>query len=461
MTHAPTRRRTRTRAGALLLAAALGLAACGGGSDGGSSSDEVGTDDTSSDAGSSSTSPPASIDTTGLPRLDQFTIDLQEVVTADQPVALVGRSGYTQLYVAERTGRVREITVTEKKDKNGNVTSRTYKLEKTAVLDLSDEITDEGQEQGLLGIVFSPDGRKLYVDYTNEDGDTRVVEYSMSDRRADAKSAQTLLEIDQPHDNHNGGSLVYGPDGFLYVGMGDGGSQGDPDGNGQDTDTLLAKILRIDPDAAKDDRPYGIPPGNPFIDGGGLPEIWLYGVRNPWRFSFDSATGDLWIGDVGGGLQEEIDWLPKTSLDPNPGRGANLGWDRVEGTVVADGDAPAGAVGPLFTYTHDEGDCSVTGGYVYRGAAVANMGGVYLFGDFCGGVIRGLVHKDGVLVEEGPLDESVPNLSSFGVDTNDELYVMSLDGPIFRIVAGPPPPPVTTTTVAPPPESETTVAPAG
>ncbi len=457
MTHSPARHRTRTRAGALLLAAALGLAACGGSSDGGSSSGEVGTDATSS--GATSTSPPVSIDTTGLPRLDQFTIDLQEVVTADQPVALVGRSGYTQLYVAERTGNVREVTVTEKKDKSGNVTSRTYKLEKTPVLDLTDEITDEGQEQGLLGIAFSPDGRKLYVNYTNGDGDTRVVEYSMSDRRADAKSAQTLLEIDQPHDNHNGGSLVFGPDGFLYVGMGDGGSQGDPDGNGQDTDTLLAKILRIDPDAAKDDRPYGIPPGNPFIDGGGLPEIWLYGVRNPWRFSFDSVTGDLWIGDVGGSLQEEIDWLPKTSLDPNPGRGANLGWDRVEGTVEAEGDPPAGAVAPLFTYTHDEGDCSVTGGYVYHGAAVANMQGVYLFGDFCKGVIRGLVHKDGVLVEEGPLDETVPNLSSFGVDNNDELYVMSLDGPIFRITAGPPPPTVTTTTVAPPPESETTVAP--
>lgn len=454
MTQSPVRRAVAV----LLAAAALGAAACSGGSD--ESGGDTETGDTAAGEPSASTStPPVSIDTTGLPRLDQFTIDLQEVVEADQPVALVGRSGYTQLYVAERTGKVREITVTEKKDKNGNVTSRTYKLEKTPVLDLSGSITDEGQEQGLLGIVFSPDGRKLYVDYTNEDGDTRVVEYSMSDRRADPKSAQTLLEIDQPFPNHNGGSLVYGPDGFLYIGMGDGGDQGDPKGNGQNTDALLGKILRIDPDGAKDDLPYGIPPGNPFADGGGKPEIWLYGVRNPWRFSFDSGTGDLWIGDVGGSLQEEIDWIPKTSTDPNPGRGANLGWDEVEGTAVTDGEAPAGDVEPIFTYTHDEGDCSVTGGYVYRGKAVANMAGVYLFADFCKGVIRGLVQKDGVLVEQGPLDETVPNLSSFGVDTNDELYVMSLDGPIYRITAGPVPPTATTTTVAPPPESTTTAPP--
>ena len=448
-----THRTRRTLAAAL--AATLALGACAG-SDEGSSGDDVSTDDVAA----SSTTPPVSIDTTGLPGLDQFTIDLQEVVTADQPVALVGRSGYTQLYVAERTGAVREITVTEKKDKAGNVTSRTYKLEKTPVLDLSDEITAEGQEQGLLGIAFSPDGRKLTVDYTNEDGDTRIVEYRMSDRRADAKSGVTLLEIDQPADNHNGGQIVYGPDGFLYVGMGDGGNQDDPDGNGQNTDALLGKILRIDPDAATDDLPYGIPPGNPFIDGGGRPEIWLYGVRNPWRFSFDSVTGDLWVADVGGGVQEEITWLPKDSLNPNAGRGANLGWDRMEGTSNHEGDPPAGDVAPLFTYTHDDGGCSVTGGFVYHGAAVANMQGVYLYGDFCLGVIRGIVQKDGVLVSEGAFDETVPNLSSFGVDENDELYVMSLDGPIYRIVAGPVPPTATTTTVAPPPDaSSTTTAP--
>jgi glucose/arabinose dehydrogenase len=274
----------------------------------------------------------------------------------------------------------------------------------------------------------------------------------MSDRRADSRSGQVLIEIDQPASNHNGGYLTYGPDGFLYVGVGDGGNQGDPDGNGQDTKTLLASILRIDPDGSDGELDYSIPPGNPFDGENGLREIWLYGVRNPWRFSFDAATGDLWIADVGGSQEEEINWLPSTEANQNPGRGANLGWSLVEGNAELEGEAPDGAVSPLFTYTHDDGDCSVTGGFVYRGAAIPAMQGVYLFGDFCKGVIRGIVQKEGVLVEEGPLQATVPNLSSFGVDQDGEMYALSLDGQVFKINAGPVPPGAeTTTTPAPPP----------
>jgi glucose/arabinose dehydrogenase len=240
---------------------------------------------------------------------------------------------------------------------------------------------------------------------------------------------RTLLAVDQPAPNHNGGNVVFGPDGMLWFGLGDGGGSGDQYGNAQDVDTLLGSILRIDV-GGRAAGEYSIPADNPFAGGGGRPEIWLYGVRNPWRFSFDRATGDLWIGDVGQGVAEEVDVLRA----PERGRGANLQWPLHEGFRPYSGDPPPGSVDPIHDYGRDDGSCSVTGGYVYRGQAVPALQGVYVFGDYCEGALRGLFSTaDGV--ESRGLGAHADNLASFGEDAGGELYVLSLDGTISRIVA--------------------------
>jgi len=321
--------------------------------------------------------------------------------------------------VTEQAGRVRAV--------------RDGALDPRPVLDLTGQVSTGG-ERGLLGLTFSADGKRLYVDYTGTDGDTRVDEYPMRpDGTADASRRRAVLGVTQPQSNHNGGDITFGPDGFLYIGLGDGGGGGDrgpghaPGGNGQSLDTLLGKILRIDPRPSVG-RAYTIPPGNPFARGGGRPEIWAYGLRNPWRFSFDRAGGDLWIGDVGQNEWEEID-----RLDAGEG-GVNLGWNVFEGTHrYRDGDAP-GAVPPVYEYSHEAtGGCSVTGGYVYRGEAVAHLTGAYLFSDYCTGVVQALVRRtDGrALVHD--LGVRAPLLSSFGEDARGELYVISQPDGLFRI----------------------------
>ena len=249
-----------------------------------------------------------------------------------------GAARSLDLYIAEKGGRVRLIEVEEDQfgDDEGELT---YELQTTPLLDISDEVINEG-ERGLLGMAFSSDGRKLYLDYTRQpDGHTVVVEYTLGDgKRIDDDSRREVLFVEQPFANHNGGHLAVGPDGYLYISLGDGGAGGDPLGHGQDTATLLGSILRIDPEGGTEDGPaYAIPPGNPFADGeDGAPEIWLYGARNPWRFSFDTATGDLWIGDVGQDEYEEIDRLPADG-GFDAGKGANLGWNEMEGTHPYDG----------------------------------------------------------------------------------------------------------------------------
>ncbi len=265
----------------------------------------------------------------------------------DSPIAMASRVGRNQLWIAERDGRVRILSIDTTWDRATGKTKHTgYTLLPGAALDISSLTTTDG-ERGLLGIAFSTDGRTLYVDHTATNGDIQVASYAVEDQRAfsggdgvkppqastvvkvDPASRQTLLTI--PHQqasNHNGGQLVLGPDGYLYVGVGDGGGAGDTAGNAQNTDTLLGKILRIDPAGAALGSPYAIPADNPFVAGGGRPEIFLYGVRNPWRFSFDSVTGDLWVADVGQGAVEEINWLPASA---GAGRGANLGWNWFEG----------------------------------------------------------------------------------------------------------------------------------
>jgi glucose/arabinose dehydrogenase len=306
---------------------------------------------------------PATTRSTTPPPLASVHVGLEQIATLDQPLALATRSGDRALYIAEKTGRV--------------VAIRDDRVDPTPVLDLSGDVS-LGGEQGLLGIAFSPDGRSLYVNYTDVDGDTRVVAYAMGRRTAEPDTRRELLFVDQPYANHNGGDLVFGPDGYLYVGLGDGGSAGDPQGHAQSLESLLGKMLRIDPRPDRD-RAYSIPPDNPFVDrDGARAEIWAYGLRNPWRYSFDRATGDLWIGDVGQNAWEEIDRLP-AGTPP----GANLGWNLVEGSRRFTGDPPNGAVAPVYEYPHASGACTVIGGVVYRGDEIPDLVGAYLFADLC------------------------------------------------------------------------------
>jgi glucose/arabinose dehydrogenase len=293
------------------------------------------------------------------------------------------------------------------------------------VLDLSDEVS-QGGEQGLLGLAFSPDGAYLYVNYTDVAGDTRIHEFAVRDGTVDPASRREVLAVEQPYSNHNGGNVVFGPDGYLYVGLGDGGSAGDPDDRAQDLGTLLGKMLRIDP-RPTDGRPYGVPADNPFAGrDGARPEIWAFGLRNPWRYSFDRETGDLWIGDVGQSSREEIDVQPASS----PG-GENYGWDGYEGTLPYEEPLPKGSTGPVYDYGRGLG-ATVVGGYVYRGSAIAALRGVYVFGDFYNPQIRLLVPRgDGVRHLE--LGVQVDNLASFGEDHEGELYALSLSGPLYRL----------------------------
>ena len=368
------------------------------------------------------------------PRLDSIELGIEEIAEVDQPIALAARPGSLDLYIAEKGGRVRLIEVEE--DQFGEDEGElTYELQTTPLLDISDEVINEG-ERGLLGMAFSSDGRKVYLDYTRQpDGHTVVVEYTLGDRKQiDDDTRREVLLVEQPYANHNGGHLAVGPDGYLYISLGDGGNRGDPFGHGQDTTTLLGSILRIDPERTEDGRAYAIPPGNPFADGErGAPEIWLYGVRNPWRFSFDTATGDLWIGDVGQNAYEEIDWLPANG-GFDAGRGENLGWDQMEGTHPFDGgENPDGAVLPIFEYGRDQG-CSVLGGYVYRGDEIPELQGTYLFSDFCGTGVRGLQVDGSAVIDSRRWDLDIDEEYSFGEDDDGELYVLLAAGRIVKIV---------------------------
>jgi len=236
-----------------------------------------------------------------------------------------------------------------------------------------------------------------------------------------------LLHIEQPYANHNGGGLAFGPDGYLYIATGDGGSAGDPEGNGQRLDTLLGKLLRLDVDSAE---PYAIPPDNPFRDGT-RPEIWAYGLRNPWRFAFDRLTGDLYIGDVGQGDWEEIDFQPAGA----PG-GINYGWNLREGVHPYTSDATAGLTDPVAEYSHASG-CSVTGGVVVRSPSLPEWTGVYLYGDYCSGRIWGMVRDERGMWQNAALFETGLRISSFGVDAEAEVYLLDHGGSLYRLGRAP------------------------
>ena len=296
-------------------------------------------------------------------------------------------------------------------------------------LDIRGRVSSRGWEEGLLGLALSPKNeRYLYIYYSAANPRRSVVSRLNYNRAVAPDSELVILEVPQPYANHNGGQIAFGPDGYLYIGLGDGGSAGDPQRNGQDTSTLLGTILRIDVSEATAAQPYAIPLDNPFAGSGGRPEIWAYGLRNPWRFSFDRETGELWAGDVGQNRWEEIDIIE---------RGGNYGWNVMEGNHCF--RPPSGCEGenfipPVWEYPLEDDACSVIGGYVYRGAAIPWLTGVYVYGDFCTGQVFGLRYADGEVVEHKLLADTGLRIASFGQDNDGELYVLSQGEGIFRLV---------------------------
>lgn len=318
--------------------------------------------------------------------------------------------GSGRLFVVEKLGHIHVI-------EDGILIDQPF-------LNIEDRVNDSSNEMGLLGLAFHPNHAQngyFFVNYTGSAGDTFISRFQVTDNPyfADPASEVNLLRVGQPFPNHNGGSLDFGLDGYLYAGLGDGGLGGDPLGNGQSLDTLLGKILRLDVDSAE---PYAIPSDNPFGD-----EIWAYGLRNPWRISFDSSSGDLYIGDVGQGQWEEIDHIPAGS----PG-GANFGWDYREGAHPYEGNPPGGLTDPIAEYSHAEGGCSVTGGYVYRGS-MPEWNGIYLYGDYCTGFVWGLIRGNSGWQGQLLFDTDV-NITSFGQDEMGEVYFVGDGGGVYKLV---------------------------
>ena len=395
------------RALPVALVAALVLAACGG--------DQK--PESQRPRATTTTTTQAATTTTRAADLNAVRVTLTKVADGTRGTAMAVRQGDDALYFAQQGGQVSAL-------RNGALQT---------VLDLSSRVSSNG-ERGLLGLTFSQDGAHMYVHYSDGNGDTTLEEYAISAAgQVDPASRRLLLTVAQPQANHNGGQLTFGPDGMLYLGLGDGGNAFDrgpghaPQGNGQSLDTLLGKILRIDP-APTQARPYTIPADNPFAAGGGSPEIWVYGLRNPWRFSFDSQTDDVWIADVGQNQWEEIDTVPFANA-----KGANFGWPFLEGTHTVRAGAPPGAVPPVLELSHDTGDCSISGGFVYRGSKIPDLVGSYVFSDYCTGTIRAIRVTNGQVVARRDLGITANDISSFGQDADGELYVISQTDGLFRI----------------------------
>jgi glucose/arabinose dehydrogenase len=347
-----------------------------------------------------------------------------------QPVFVTSaRDGSGRLFIVEKTGRIRIW-------KNGA-------LNATPFLNIA-TLVSGGSEQGLLGLAFPSNyatTHKLYVNFTRGDGDTIVAEYRSGTTGnpdvVDPKTRRTLLHIYQPYDNHNGGMLAFGRDGYLYVGLGDGGSGGDPGNRGQSLATLLGKLLRIDPSATSATKPYRIPASNPYVGRSGLDEIWDYGLRNPWRFSFDRANGNLWIGDVGQNAWEEVDRATWISSTHPAGRGNNWGWRVMEGRHCYSPPSGCNTTGktlPPVEYSHANGRCAVTGGYVYRGTAIPALVGTYVFGDYCSGEVWYTTATSTAAAPKTLLLDTSYLVSSFGEDQAGELYLCDLNGAVYKVV---------------------------
>ena len=383
--------------------------ACGGGGD---------------DADGSASSPAASPEAGGEGGATSAArgVRLRKVADFDEPVYVTSPPGdRARQFVVEQGGRVMVV--------------REGRKLRTPFLDIGDQVT-AGGEQGLLSVAFAPDYASsglFYVYFTDEAGDQRIVEYERASAdRADAGSARLVLRMPDSESNHNGGLLLFGPDDLMYVGTGDGGGGGDlhgPRGNAQDLGSLLGKILRIDPRAGGG-RPYQVPANNPFVGrSGARGEIYSYGLRNPWRFSFDRSTGALSIGDVGQNAYEEIDYVKRGA-----GRGANFGWRPFEGrSRYTEGESAPGAIAPVIVRAHSEGNCSITGGVVVRDRSLS-LRGRYVFADFCRGRIESARLTPGRARDVRNTSLKVSSLSSFGEDAQGRVYVVSLEGPVYRIV---------------------------
>ena len=344
----------------------------------------------------------------------------------DDPVDLQAPPGdHARLFVVEQAGRIRIV-------RNGAVAA--------TFLDIVPRV-GSGGERGLLGLAFHPryaENGRFFVNYTDPAGDTHISEFRAqpaSSDSADPGSERQLLFVVQPFPNHNGGGLAFGNDGRLYIALGDGGSGGDPFGNGQDLGTPLGKILRIDVDGG---APFAVPLDNPFVGTpGAFPAIWAYGLRNPWRFSFDRATGDLMIGDVGQNAVEEVD----VGLTSRRG-GENYGWNIMEGSRCFDppaGCSSSGLTLPVVEYSHGDG-CSITGGYVYRGCRMPGYHGTYFYGDYCTALVRSFRLQNGAAADQrdwtSALSRGVEAISSFGVDADGEIYIVDHTGELYRVVPG-------------------------
>jgi glucose/arabinose dehydrogenase len=398
------------------VAALLVAGACSGGDEALPSDTRAPVVETTEPEGAATTTVPAEDPVETVTGVD---VGLEEVAELEEPTAMVFRPGREErAYIGERAGVVLDLDL---------ATGDTV-----ALLDLTEETTTDS-ERGLLGLAVGPDGTHLYVSYTDLDGNTRIEEYAIAaDGSLDEDSRRLMFNLDQPFANHNGGHLAFGPDGLLYIGLGDGGAAGDPLRAGQDPEQLLGSILRIDPNGV-DGSAYGIPEDNPFVDvEGARPEVWLKGVRNPWRFSFDRATGDLWIGDVGQSEIEEIDLLPADPDGLDAGRGANLGWNAMEGDQpYEDGVAPDDHTPPVFTHPHEDGSCAVIGGHVYQGR-IAELFGAYLYSDHCTGELRALAVLDGEVVDDTTIAE-VDSPIGFAQDPTGEVYLLTQPGTILKL----------------------------
>jgi glucose/arabinose dehydrogenase len=415
-----------TRAVVAGLALALVLASCGDDDASAPTTSPVATPTSGADAtGADATDGEAdSGPATTLVAVDDLSgaaVVLTQIAELRTPIAIASRPGSPMLYVATRGGRVYVLDPATG-DEVGE-----------PLVDIVDDTSTE-VERGLLGLAFHPDGDRLYLSFTDRDGDTRVDEWRLTGDTVDPASRRTLYTHEQPYPNHNGGHLAFGPDGMLYLGLGDGGGGGDPLDAGQDPTTALGSLVRLDP-TPEGDRPYSVPPDNPYVGGGGAPEVWAIGLRNPWRFAFDPLTGDLWVADVGQESFEEVNVVPAPGDGSAPGRGANFGWSIFEGDVpYRDGAEPDGYVGPVHTYPHGPG-CSITGGVVVRDPRLPGLTGAYVFADYCDPTIWAVLAPAGELVEARSLAVQVPGglVATFGTGPSGEVYVASLGGGLFRL----------------------------